>query len=1155
MTAAAVRASGIPGIWSRLSLVGRLMLAAGVVLAFAGALLLFVSINSQARFARTQMDEHLGIEMDSLVGAIGDWAVVGDYASIEQLLRTRVGRPDIQYLGWMDDRGRVIEARDKEIQRNAPQWFISWVAVLSPGTTRTVTVGGRNYGQITIDMTAVPEQNRLWETFLTQSAIVLLALGLDVACILVILRRGLKPIRALIDGANELARDAYEKPIPPHGSPEILNLVVAFNRMAEAIVSGRRELQDEAERLTVTLASIGDGVIATDVDARVEFMNPVAEGLTGWTAADARGRPIREVFPIINEDSLKEVECPVARALREGVVVGLANHTLLVARDGTRHPIADSAACIRHVDGQLVGAVLVFRDQSAERAAARVLMESEAAYRGLFDGVGVAIYVQDELGRFQDVNMTAQQMYGYPRTAFIGNTPEFIAAPGRNDLSSLPQRLAAALQGEPQQFEFWGRRANGEIFPKSVRLVRGHFRGREVVIASAEDITERKRVEEGVRKLSLAVEQSSDSIVITDLDANIEYVNDAFVRNSGYARDEVIGRNPRLLQSGRTPRATYVAQWEALTRGDAWSGEFVNQRKDGSEYIEAVSISPLRRTDGKVVGYVANKRDVTEMKRLSEELDLHRRNLEALVAERTRDLTAARDEAHRLARAKSEFLANMSHELRTPLSGVLGLARMGARDSVGKAVHETFLRIQESGTHLLGVINDVLDFSKIDAGKVAIENHAFRLPAAIDNAVAMVADAARQKGLLLDTRCAAGLPQWVAGDEHRLQQILINLLSNAVKFTAEGEVRLRVAGGDGNVWFKVADTGIGMSADQAARLFTPFEQADASTTRRYGGTGLGLAISRNLARLMGGDIEVETAPGAGCSFTVRLPLQEVEAPARTRPTDGAGAPGNRLAGLRVLAAEDIELNRVILEDLLIHEGASVVFADNGEQLLERVEEAGADAFDIVLMDVQMPVMNGFDATRRLRAMAPGLPVIGLTAHALPEERDRCLEAGMVERVTKPVDTDTLVDALLRHAGRATEAAGAAPVVPLQRAPESLPHIDWARLLETHSGREAFVMRVLGIALDTQAAVPGRLRAAAEAKDMDDLVFVAHGLKGVAGSLQAGAVQELATQTVDLARAGDMQAFSLAQDLADKTEALLAEIRTRIEVHRTPGAST
>jgi CheY-like chemotaxis protein/HPt (histidine-containing phosphotransfer) domain-containing protein len=489
------------------------------------------------------------------------------------------------------------------------------------------------------------------------------------------------------------------------------------------------------------------------------------------------------------------------------------------------------------------------------------------------------------------------------------------------------------------------------------------------------------------------------------------------------------------------------------------------------------------------------------------------------------------------------------------------MARIGARDSAGRSSHETFVRIQDSGAHLLGVINDILDFSKIDAGKLAVERRPFALAGAIDNAVAFVGGTAQQKGLAFETAVAADLPEWVAGDAQRLQQILVNLLSNAVKFTERGEVRLRVAGEGGDIYFKVVDTGIGMTAEQAARLFQPFEQADSSTTRRYGGTGLGLAISQNLARLMGGEISADCAPGVGCSFTLRLPLP-VAAPdlaARTGPVGGE----RRLAGLRLLAAEDVEVNRLILEDLLIHEGAHVIFAGDGQQALDRLEEAGVSAFDAVLMDVQMPVMNGLEATRRLREIAPALPVIGLTAHALAEERDNCLAAGMAEHVTKPIDPDLLVAAILRHArpdgpipspafpfkGKAGEGMGPASSAPVAAVPPAptvaASLVEWQALLAQYSGREAFVAKLATIALDSQRETPAKLRTAAEQGDLKDVAFIAHSLKGVGGNLMAPAVRDLAARTEIAARQDDPSVAELAAELATQVDDLLAELAAHV----------
>jgi len=1147
--------SALRGLWSRLSLTVRVMVWASVSLAFASVLLLVASTHQDARFAHDQIHEHLDNEIESLLPAISEWVVVGDHANIETLLRQRVQRSDIRYIGWMSDRGKSLEAVDKDVPLNAPGWFVRWTGIPSPASTRALSIGGRDYGRLTIEMTAAPALNRLWDAFLSHIAILCLALVTSVAGIFAILRRGLRPLSVLTRGAGLLEGGDYSQRIPRQGSPELLSLIDAFNHMTVGIASAQGALRDEAERLSVTLSSIGDAVIATNVDGGVEFMNPVAEAMTGWTAREAAGRPIQQVFVVVNEVSREPVESPVGRAIREGVITGLASHTLLISRDGSERPIADSAAPIRHADGVVHGAVLVFRDQGPERAAARVLRESEEAYRGLFDAVGEAIFVMDARGRFLDANQAAEVMYGYPRSAFVGRSPDFISAPGMNDPTLLTAALARALAGELQYLEFWGRRANQEMFPLEVRVVRGNYRGQEVVIGSAIDITERKRAEEQLRKLSLAVEQSPDSIVITDLLGNIEYVNEAFVRDTGYDRREVLGMNPRLLQSGKTPRETFVAQWDALAKGRNWSGEFINRRKDGREFTAWTSISPLRQADGRIMHFVGIMEDVTERKRLAQELERHRDRLEDLVAARTAELSAARAEAEHMARVKSNFLANMSHELRTPLNGVLGMARIGARDSVGRANHDVFVRIQNSGEHLLGVINDILDFSKIDAGKLAIERRPFALVAAIDNAISFVAATARQKGLHLEVSVAPGLPKWVTGDGQRLQQILVNLLSNAIKFTVQGEVRLRVAHEADDVYFKVIDTGVGMSQEQVSRLFQPFEQADSSTTRRYGGTGLGLAISQNLAHLMNGDIAVDCTLGAGCSFTLRLPLPEAApaSPAHAGPVEGQ----LRLAGLRFLAAEDVEVNRLILDDLLVHEGAGVVFAEDGQQALDRVREEGAGAFDAVLMDVQMPVMNGFDAARHLVKLAPGLPIIGLTAHALAEERENCLAAGMVDHVAKPIDTDALIAAILRHvrptetprtggtagdAGTAPStaqesvAAGTAPAAAL---------VNWEGLLNQYSGREAFVIKLATMAVNGQREVPAKLRAAAGSGDFDGLAFTAHALKSIGGNLMARGVRELAESTERAARRSDPQAASQAEELACLVETLLAELALRI----------
>ncbi len=373
-------------------------------------------------------------------------------------------------------------------------------------------------------------------------------------------------------------------------------------------------------------------------------------------------------------------------------------------------------------------------------------------------------------------------------------------------------------------------------------------------------------------------------------------------------------------------------------------------------------------------------------------------------------IIAAKEAAESTAQAKSDFLANMSHEIRTPLNAVLGMAKIGLRDSQETKSELSFQQILNSGQHLLGVINDILDFSKIEAGKMVIDAHACELGKLIEDIVHTISGQFETKGLGFVIDIEDDFPIWMKVDSLRLKQVLINLLSNAVKFTHEGRVTLKIIIAEQHIDFQVIDTGIGIAQNELSRLFMPFEQADTSTTRNYGGTGLGLVISRNLAQLMGGELSVDSRVGVGSIFTLHLPYIAEQALGEAAALSEQHS-GLRLQDVNILAAEDSEVNRFILEDLLLHEGASVTFAENGRQALEIVSANEESCYDLILMDIQMPIMDGYEATRRIKKLRPKLPIIGLTAHALNEQRDKCLAAGMSDHATKPFDADKIVNAI------------------------------------------------------------------------------------------------------------------------------------------------
>jgi PAS domain S-box-containing protein len=679
------------------------------------------------------------------------------------------------------------------------------------------------------------------------------------------------------------------------------------------------------------------------------------------------------------------------------------------------------------------------------------------------------------------------------------------------------------------------------------------------VVAIALNITERKRTEDALRKLSLVVEQSPESVLITDLNARIEYVNDALLRTSGYTRDEIIGQNPRLLKSGKTPPESYTAMWQALARGEPWRGEFRNKRKDGSEYIEFSIVTPIRQPDGRVTHYVAIKEDITEKKRLGAELDRHRNHLEELVAERTAQLVEARNRAEIANEAKSSFLANMSHEIRTPLNAILGLTHLLQRSSPTPQQVERLTRIETAAAHLLAIVSDILDLSKIESGRMELEQTDFALESVLDYVRSLIAPLAADKGLALSIK-ADSVPRWLRGDPTRLRQALLNYAGNAVKFTEHGSVELRAVLLDENaddllVRFEVQDTGVGIAPEMTSRLFKAFEQADASTTRNFGGTGLGLAIACRLARMMGGEVGAESTPGQGSTFwfTARLHRGRGIVPALPRPTAPSNAERElRLhrAGARLLLAEDNAINREVVLEVLHGVGLSVDTAYDG---CEAVEKTGRCDYDLILMDVQMPNMDGIAATKAIRALpgAADVPIIALTANALSQDRETCLDAGMNDFVAKPVRPDQLYDVLLRWlpAREHRDAPADEPVKDadsmMQRCIAALPHVDVAQGLRLVRQRMDRYLHLLALFAESHDEDAQRLDQMLASDDQAGLRQIAHALKGAAGNLGATGVQQSAQallNAVHTAGAESTDIERLALGLQEELRLLFAGIR-------------
>ncbi|SFI61954.1 response regulator [Celeribacter neptunius] len=499
-----------------------------------------------------------------------------------------------------------------------------------------------------------------------------------------------------------------------------------------------------------------------------------------------------------------------------------------------------------------------------------------------------------------------------------------------------------------------------------------------------------------LQRLSAVAQHASDSIVLTDNEARIIWVNHAFTKMTGYTLEEAVGKIPGdLLNGPQTSMETNEEINAHRDNGAPYRGEICNVNKAGEEIWVDIRLVPVKDENGAVTMTIGIERDITEKKQ--HELELARAKIAAETADR----------------AKSDFLANMSHEIRTPMNGIIGMADLLAEGDLDDEEQQCVETIQSSSKALLKIINDILDLSRLEAGKLTVEDSDFNLRHCVDAVLRVLRPVAMEKALSLKIDYAANLPETVRADDGRLRQILLNLLGNAVKFTEEGKVSLRVWHADGDpyhLFFEVTDTGIGLNEAQAKHIFDRFSQADAAITRSYGGTGLGLTISSLLAEQMGGSISLASEPGKGSQFTLDIHVR----PAEARPAPQGDSPEEvdtaAIHGMRVLIAEDNRTNRLLIRKYLSGLSVEIIEAENGLRAVDLFREHRPD---LILMDMSMPEMDGLQAARTIRALPrPQVPIVALTANAYASDREACLAAGMDDFLAKPVNKEALLRTLI-----------------------------------------------------------------------------------------------------------------------------------------------
>ena len=774
--------------------------------------------------------------------------------------------------------------------------------------------------------------------------------------------------------------------------------------------------------------------------------------------------------------------------------------------------------------------IVLVRDITSRKQAEDTLKASEDRLRNITDNTNDAIILADEEGAVTFWSYAATRIFGYQESEAIGHSISSLIVPPSQHAAHDKGYSAFIQSGEGKihhnTMEVTVVHKNRSEIQVELSLSSLQIKGKWFALGVLRDVSDRKKMEQEILQLAQAVAQSPESIVITNINAEIEYVNQSFVDKTGYQREEVIGQNPRLLHSGNTPKHIHVEMWETLSRGLPWKGEFNNKRKDGSEYFEFAIITPLKQSDGSVSHYVAVKEDITEKKRNGLLLDEYRNHLEELIEIRTADLNLALEKAEVANKAKSHFLANMSHEIRTPMNAIIGLTYILKRDALSEVQIDKLDKIDSAATHLLSIINDVLDISKIEAQKFHLEYTDFHLDALFDHIKSLITDQAQRKGLGIETN-AIDMPVWLNGDITRIRQAILNFTSNAIKFSERGNIELcakKILQKDDKVLvrFEVKDNGVGIEADKISRIFEAFEQADTSSTRQYGGTGLGLTITRKLAEMMGGEIGVESSPGEGSCFwfTAWLGIA-VEKPKYQQSGAILNAEKEiqkKHKGARLLLAEDNCINREVAIELIRHAGLLLDVAEDGQQALKMINE---NNYDLILMDVQMPVMNGLEATKQIRLLdgKKDLPILAMTANVFEDDKRTCLASGMNDFVAKPIDPEILFSTLLKWL----------PLIPLRTDVSNeesnqsividhdikegllnkLHHIEGFHVdigLRNTRGNVTVYIQLLKKFNEMSKEKVDALFVALKAQDFDEVKSIVHGFKGVSGNLGLKKIQ-------------------------------------------------
>ncbi len=783
-----------------------------------------------------------------------------------------------------------------------------------------------------------------------------------------------------------------------------------------------QRLRDLTAMQRAILNSAGYSIISTDAQGTIKSFNAAAERLLGWKAEEVIGRKTPELIHDAEEVARRaeELSRELGRRIAPGFDVFVAKarqgaeeerEWTYVRKDGGRIPVSLSVTALRDEQGAVTGFVGIGRDITLRRRAEE---DRRKLYRAVEQSPATVV-VTDDKGAIEYVNPKFTQITGYSAQEAIGQNPRILKS-GEMPPEGYRNLWETITAGNEWRGVFHNKKKNGQLYWESVSISPVKDESGQIThfVAVKEDITEMRETQEELAKLSLVASKTDNAVIITDRQGRIEWVNDGFTRITGYTMAEVMGKKPgSILRGPLTDTQTECRIRESLASRKSFTEEILNYGKDGRPYWLSMTITPVLDEEGEVLRFVAIESDITGRKRTEEELQ------------------KAKLEADAANHAKSEFLASMSHEIRTPMNAILGMADLLWESDLTAEQKQYVGVFRSAGENLLNLINDILDLSKVESGRMSLEAAAFNPADVLNEACGIMSPRAHKKDLQLSCRIDSGVPARLVGDPVRLRQILLNLIGNAIKFTEAGSVLVEAGPALAGLpeppapedaffllEFKVKDTGVGIPPDKMDAIFERFTQADSSTTRKYGGSGLGLTISRQLVELMGGRIGVESEPGKGSTFIFTARFGRAPESAEIEPAKKTETPQPDRA-IRILLVEDTEDNRLLVQAYVRQTPFALDAAENGKIALAKYT-ADPRGYDLVLMDMQMPVMDGYTAAREIRKWETQtggrrVPIVALTAHALKEDIQKSIDAGCDDHLTKPIRKTILLEMIRRHA--------------------------------------------------------------------------------------------------------------------------------------------